>query len=70
MTMAHRHAAQSTSHRPYFGPVTGDLSGYYRQNSMAHGNVTRVDRCRCGAERRTNVNQGHVERGRWTPEEA
>jgi hypothetical protein len=36
------------------------------QNPAAHGNICVVDTCRCGAQRRTNVNQIHVERGPWT----
>jgi len=31
----------------------------------AHGGVTVVDQCRCGAERRSNHSCGHVEYGPW-----
>ena len=45
--------------RPFSGAVAK------RQNRAAHGNVCVVDRCRCGAERRSNINGQHVERGKW-----
>lgn len=35
------------------------------ENPAAHGGVCFVDRCRCGATRRTNVNGWHRERGPW-----
>ncbi len=34
-------------------------------SGASHGCVTHVDECRCGAIRRTEVNQQHVERGTW-----
>jgi len=57
--MSHRHRPASSSTRPFFGPVS------LRENRAAHGNVTIVDRCRCGCVRSTNVNGNHVERGAW-----
>lgn len=33
----------------------------------AHGNITRVDTCRCGVTRQTNINLRAVERGKWQP---
>lgn len=36
------------------------------EKRAAHGNVCVVDTCRCGAERQTNVNGRHVERGPWS----
>jgi len=36
-----------------------------RCDGRAHGGLTEIARCRCGAERRTNVNQGFRERGEW-----
>jgi len=58
--MKHRHKAASAPRTlPYAGPVAK------RQNRAAHGNVTVVDSCACGARRLTNVNQQHVERGSW-----
>jgi len=53
---------RSATHRtiPFSGPVA-----VQKQNPAAHGNVTVVSTCRCGAERRTNVNGQHSERGEW-----
>ena len=66
----HQHKAKTSKDYGFNGPVTSEVSGYYAQNPAAHGNICRVDTCRCGAIRRTNINQGHVERGRWImPEE-
>lgn len=31
----------------------------------SHGNVCHVQKCRCGAERRVNANQGSAEKGEW-----
>jgi len=61
--MAHRHQPTKTYVRPFFGPVAA------RENRAAHGNVCVIDTCSCGAERRTNRNQGHLERGTWTAPE-
>lgn len=36
-----------------------------RPNPAAHGNITEVCICRCGAEKRININQEHIERGAW-----
>lgn len=57
--MTHRHRAEKTTNRPYTGPVST------RENRAAHGGVCVVDVCKCGAERRTNSNGGHLERGPW-----
>jgi hypothetical protein len=45
---------------PFQGPIHGA-----RLNPAAHGNVCIVATCRCGAARRSNVNQRHAERGPW-----
>jgi hypothetical protein len=58
--MAHQHRATETTTRPFAGPVNTR-----RHNRAAHGNITRIDRCSCGAERRTNINGRHKERGPW-----
>lgn len=58
--MTHRHSAGDVRIRPYAGPVAS------RENRAAHGNIVEIARCqKCGAERRTNRNGGHVERGAW-----
>jgi hypothetical protein len=48
----------------FSGPVSD------RQNQAAHGNVCVIDKCSCGAIRKTNINQRFSERGAWfRPEE-
>lgn len=42
---------------------TGPVS--WPENPRAHGNITQIDFCRCGAVRRTNRNAGLAERGAW-----
>lgn len=44
----------------YTGPVGRD------QNPAAHGGCCVLEGCRCGAERRVNVNGLHTETGEWT----
>jgi hypothetical protein len=61
----HRHRPKKTVEYGFTGPVTAETSGYYAQNQRAHGNICVVATCSCGATRRTNVNQWHIERGRW-----
>ena len=56
----HQHKAVESRTRPYRHPVVRR-----KQNRAAHGNVTRIDRCECGAERHVNVNGKHRERGPW-----
>lgn len=57
----HRHTAADTDERPFDGPITSAR----QPNTAAHGNITETDKCRCGAERRRNVNGRHVETGQW-----
>lgn len=62
MTAKHRHAAIKRKARdvPY---------GWCVQPAAcwpgAHGNITRIDVCVCGAERATNINQDAIEVGGW-----
>jgi hypothetical protein len=60
----HRPVRSKQEVRPFFGPVARV------EKPAAHGNVCMIDRCRCGAMRRTNVNGLHVEQGRWIEWEA
>jgi hypothetical protein len=59
MTARHRHRPVRTETRPFFGPVARP------ENRAAHGNVTLVQHCACGAVRRINVNGQREERGKW-----
>jgi len=61
--MSHHHRAIPAISRDY--GFTGPVGGPGRENRAAHGGVCQVDRCACGAERSTNINQCHVERGQW-----
>jgi hypothetical protein len=56
----HTHRTESSRTIPFTGPVATE-----RQNPRAHGGVTEIATCKCGATRLTNRNQGHVERGQW-----
>ena len=55
----HRHRTKITVTRCYTAPVA------HPGNPAAHGSVCRIDVCKCGAVRMTNVNGMHVERGEW-----
>lgn len=57
--MAHRHKAISEIVRCFSGAVSR------HENRAAHGGVTIIATCKCGAERQTNVNGNHYERGQW-----
>lgn len=59
MTRQHRHRVSMTREVAFSGPVRAP------QIEAAHGGVCIVDACRCGAERRTNANGKHRERGEW-----
>ena len=63
-TSRHTHRPEASRDEAFGGPVSR------RQNRAAHGNITRVDTCRCGATRHTNRNQGHIERGEWVESDA
>ncbi len=62
--MKHRHAPvrELTRERPFMGPVHNSVRG---PNPAAHGGVTITESCRCGMERRINVNGRYREAGRW-----
>ena len=59
--MAHRHRAKTRETRGYMGTVRAPVE----ENRAAHGGVTHVDTCACGARRETNSNGRFVERGQW-----
>lgn len=56
----HRHRAQSSIERTYSGPVPSA-----KPNPSARGWIVVVEKCACGAERRTNRNGYHTEQGKW-----
>jgi len=58
--MAHRHYVVQEITRPFTGCVAPE-----KCNPASHGNVRYVQRCRCGAERVINSNQGHRENSGW-----
>lgn len=61
LTHVHRAIPAKAHDRPFSGAVAFG----YGANRKAHGNLTRVDVCTCGAERETNINQQHTEVGVW-----
>jgi hypothetical protein len=61
----HRHRPNVTIDRSFRGPVNNE-----RRRPEADGNITRVARCACGAERQTNINGAHREIGVWSIREA
>lgn len=56
----HKHSRQKTYDYGYSACVDPDGC-----DPIAHGNITRIDFCACGAERRENINAGHHEKGGW-----
>ena len=46
----------------FTGPIPGA-----KENRRAHGCVTCVDTCRCGAVRSMNINFNNIEEGPWEP---
>ena len=63
MMHTHRAIPKKSHDRCFSGAVR------LAENQAAHGNICRHDVCRCGATRRTNINQMHVERGPWVETE-
>jgi hypothetical protein len=55
------HHAVTSEDRAYTGVVVNPI----KENRAAHGNITRVETCSCGAVRQININQEHHEQGRW-----
>lgn len=54
------HTIAGTETRPFSSPIEG--ADY---NPAAHGYVCVIERCHCGASRRSNVNGSHAEIGPW-----
>lgn len=65
MSNSHEHRA-IFSRGPF--PFNSSVASGDRVNTMAHGGVTWTDLCRCGSERKTNVNGRHREIGPWQHE--
>lgn len=58
----HRHRARQSEHRVYgWSRCVAETSC----SGAAHGGVTYVDRCACGATRLTESNGRHEMRGPW-----
>lgn len=57
--MAHQHRAKTTVVTPFIGAVSRS------ENRWAHGGVTFVHRCSCGAVKKVNANGCHREHGPW-----
>lgn len=54
------HRAISEQVYCFSGPIVSA-----EENRAAHGNICRVEECRCGARRLANINQHHIEQGLW-----
>jgi hypothetical protein len=55
------HTANHTIDHPFLGPIQTTR----KRNKAAHGNITMVETCSCEAQRFTNINGTHTERGSW-----
>jgi hypothetical protein len=60
---SHKHTHRAMQKHSKVVCFSGPVSD--RQNPAAHGGICVVDVCKCGRERRTNINQRFVERGGW-----
>lgn len=60
--MTHHHIATFGVLGPFKGPAPGALL----PDPRAHGNITDMQQCICGATRQVNLNQGFVEHGAWS----
>ena len=56
----HRAVPARSKDHPYW-----DCVNPIRPNPKAHGNITRLDFCQCGAWRLTNINQSAREYSWW-----
>ena len=60
------HQHRSIEPREKTIPYIGHSVRPDKPNPVAHGNVTHIEVCACGARRLTNSNGGRLERGPWT----
>lgn len=60
---SHEHKAAQHREGPYQGPAN-----LRRPVPAAHGAITRIEACRCGASRQINIKGAHREVGPWTKE--
>jgi hypothetical protein len=58
--MSHQHRVKTSRDVCFTGPIASA-----KENRAAHGNITQIDTCQCGAKRKTNINGLHTERGQW-----
>ena len=59
--MAHQHKPKHADDFPYLAPIDPCRV----RNLAAHGGITRVETCGCGAVRKLNINGQHIEAGEW-----
>lgn len=59
--MAHRHTAKTESNHYGFSTCANP----YNCDPVAHGNISLISFCGCGASRRENHNAGKIECGEW-----
>lgn len=68
--MANKSSKMTCKHRETVAgndrPFAGSVAAPGHENPAAHGNISYEETCsRCGATRRLNLNQRHVEYGPW-----
>ena len=69
----HQHRARAGAKSCIIGwshCVTPDECAANPQRQSAHGNITEIVTCRCGAVRHTEINNGVANHGPWTVTEA
>lgn len=59
----HDHKMERSRVTPYMGSVARGVAR--DENRAAHGGITRIETCACGASRLVNANGSHVEAGAW-----
>ena len=65
----HQHRARAGAKSCIIGwshCVTPDKCAANPQRQSAHGNITEIVKCRCGAVRHTEINNGVANHGPWT----
>ena len=61
----HEHTSISERDQAHTGCVAPYRGAATPCEPAAHGGITRIETCSCGAQRRLNLNGGHREEGAW-----
>ena len=68
-TNRHQHRVRISVDRGWTHCVTPEACAENPRKQAAHGNITRIDTCACGATRSTEINGGAANTGPWIPAE-